>query len=95
MANEAKLNNVGCEYGRKLKDMFEAFKQDMYCNFATYKERLSALESRLEFWERREERMEEQLRKIEIKLNRLGVGYLILQTLVLGGVFLILKALLF
>ena len=86
MANEAKLNNVGCEYGRKLKDMFEAFKQDMYCNFATYKERLSALESRLEFWERREERMEEQLQKLAIKVAWISGTFAMAGSLI--GIFL-------
>ena len=91
MANEAKLNNVGCEYGRKLKDMLEAFKQDMYCNFTTCRERLNALENRLEFWERREEKMEEQLQKIKTDLAKTMIVVSSIQTILLGGLFLLLR----
>ena len=65
---EIKLNNVGCEYGRKLKDMLEAHKQDMCCNFVFCKERINALSDKLEELEGWRMKMDDKILKFETKL---------------------------
>jgi len=68
MANGADLDKVGCEYGRNLKDMMNAFKEDYFCKFSTYKEKMNAINDRIEDLERWKEMMDERIMKFEVKL---------------------------
>ena len=68
MADGANLNHVGCEYGRKVKDMLEAFRQETCCNFVTCREKLNSFDIRLENLEEWRKAMDDKFLKIETRL---------------------------
>ena len=68
MADGANLNHVGCEYGRKVKDMLEAFRQEACCNFVTCKEKLNSFDIRLENLEEWRKKMDDKFLKLETRL---------------------------
>ena len=68
MADGTNLNNVGCEYGRKVKDMLEAFRQETCCNFITCKEKLNSFNIRLENLEEWRVKMDDKFLKLETRL---------------------------
>ena len=88
MANNANLDKVGCEYGRNLKEMLNAFKEEYSCKFLTCKEKISAMNDRIEDLERWKEMIDERILKFETKLAWLmgvsaTIGSLIGTTIVL------------
>ena len=68
MANNANLDKVGCEYGRNLKEMLNAFKEDYTSKIFAYKEKLNALDERIENLEEWKKMIDERIVKFEVKL---------------------------
>jgi len=68
MADGANLNHVGCEYGRKVKDILEAFRQETCCNFVTCREKLNSFDIRLENLEEWRKKMDDKFLRLETRL---------------------------